>query len=287
MIASGLARACLRAARNAMGALGLVVALLAALASPARAANYTDIWWNAAESGWGLTLAHHDDKVFAVWYLYDESGRPQWVYMSNGVVSPDGRSVAGEVYRTSGPSYRDPAFSWERVRVTQVGTARLDFADDSSAAVTYSVGGKTIHKAVTRFGFGAAPANAPHDYGDLWWDPSESGWGLSLHHHGDNIFGIWYTYDLDQKPLWIVMPTGTFSGDTFTGALYTASGTPFDRPFVAADTRLTAVGSATIVFSADTARFTATVNGFTVTRTLSRIPFGTRSGNKPPKVSTT
>ncbi len=285
MIASGLARACLRAARNAMGALGLVVALLAALASPARAANYTDIWWNAAESGWGLTLAHHDDKVFAVWYLYDESGRPQWVYMSNGVVSPDGRSVAGEVYRTSGPSYRDPAFSWERVRVTQVGTARLDFADDSSAAVTYSVGGKTIHKAVTRFGFGAAPANAPHDYGDLWWDPSESGWGLSLHHHGDNIFGIWYTYDLDQKPLWIVMPTGTFSGDTFTGALYTASGTPFDRPFVAADTRLTAVGSATIVFSADTARFTATVNGFTVTRTLSRIPFGTRSGNKPPKVS--
>jgi uncharacterized protein (DUF1800 family) len=279
-------RALRRLARRSLRSMVLAAALLAAVAMPARAANYTDIWWNADESGWGLTLAHHDDKVFAVWYVYDPGGKPLWVVMSDGVFSADGRSVTGAVYRTTGPSYRDPDFRWSRVKVTPVGTARIDFADDDmSANVSYSVLGKTVSKAVTRQGYGSAPANAPHDHGDLWWNAQESGWGLSLHQHGDNIFGIWYTYGLDQQPLWIVLPGGTFEGNTFTGNLYTTTGTPFDRPFVAADTKVTPVGSAKLVFEAGKVRFTGTVNGHTKSTTLTRQPFGRASGNKPPKVS--
>ena len=38
------------------------------------------------------------------------------------------------------------------------------------------------------------------DFTDLWWNPSESGWGLSLVQHPTRaMFGVWYTYGLDGK----------------------------------------------------------------------------------------
>ena len=162
MIASILARAGGRLALQSCRAALLAAALALCMPDTARAANYTDIWWNANESGWGLTLTHHNDKVFAVWYVYDENGKPLWVVMSDGVFSNDGRTFSGDVYRTSGPSYRDPGFTWSRVKVNKVGTARIDFgADDASATVTYSIGATTITKAVTRQPYGDAPANSP------------------------------------------------------------------------------------------------------------------------------
>src|SRR5206468_9886700 len=41
-------------------ALGLILSL-AGLA--AQAANYSDLWWNPSESGWGLTIADHDTTL--------------------------------------------------------------------------------------------------------------------------------------------------------------------------------------------------------------------------------
>ena len=29
------------------------------------AVNYTDLWWNAAESGWGINVTHQDQILFA------------------------------------------------------------------------------------------------------------------------------------------------------------------------------------------------------------------------------
>jgi hypothetical protein len=53
------------------------IASLLALALPAAAqvvpaANYSDIWYNASESGWGVTFTQHAaNTVEAVWYTYD------------------------------------------------------------------------------------------------------------------------------------------------------------------------------------------------------------------------
>ncbi len=105
---SGICGAGGELALRSMRELLLALLFVAGVALPARAANYTDIWWNAAESGWGLTIAHHEDKVFAVWYLYDEAGKPLWVVMSDGTTSNGGRSFSGDIYRTTGPSYREP-----------------------------------------------------------------------------------------------------------------------------------------------------------------------------------
>lgn len=77
------------------------------------------------------------------------------------------------------------------------------------------------------------------NYTDMWWNPSESGWGVSFaQHSGTNqVFAVWYTYDPREfnasgkyKPLWIVMPGGTWtSPTTITGSAYVANGMPFNQ----------------------------------------------------------
>src|SRR5262249_61735031 len=81
-----------------------IVAVLAMTAAPLFAANYTDHWWNKDESGWGVTLAHHNDKLFAVWYVYDSDGSPLWVVMPDGAFSNNGLTFTGKIYKTTGRS---------------------------------------------------------------------------------------------------------------------------------------------------------------------------------------
>ena len=100
--------------------------LVALFTSPlASAANYTDIWWNSAESGWGVTLTHHNDKLFGVWYIYDSAGQPFWVVMSDGVFSNGGRTFTGDIHTTRGRSSA-PHLPAQNVSVRKVGTARID-----------------------------------------------------------------------------------------------------------------------------------------------------------------
>ncbi|MGB5291353.1 MAG: beta-propeller domain-containing protein [Lysobacterales bacterium] len=51
----------------------------------------------------------------------------------------------------------------------------------------------------------------------LWWDPAQSGTGWEINKSGDNVFGIWYTYDENSNPVWFttngLMTDGQFEGD--------------------------------------------------------------------------
>jgi hypothetical protein len=86
----------------------------------------------------------------------------------------------------------------------------------------------------------AAQSTPSTNFSDMWWNPSESGWGISLvQHAGTNqTFAVWYTYDPREpdpsgqfKPLWIVMPGGTWtSPTTITGPVYVLNGVPFAQP---------------------------------------------------------
>ena len=273
--------------RRALAA--FVAALAFGTAVPAAAANYTDIWWNPDESGWGVTLTHHNDKLFAAWYVYDDAGLPTWLVMTDGAFTNNGRTFTGDVYRTTGPSFRAPSFRSAEVKATRVGTAKIDFDEgDQHAAITWTVDGRSAVKRVQRQPFGSAPANAPTDFGDLWWNPAESGWGLTLNHHGDTIFGVWFTYGDDGRPRWYVMPGGRFTdASTFSGKLYSTTGTPLALAFDASKTRTTEVGNATLRFDASGATLTTTVDGLAQTRRIQRQPFGSPVANRAPAVSLT
>lgn len=94
------------------------------------------------------------------------------------------------------------------------------------------------------------------NYTDMWWNPSESGWGVSFTQHAatNQVFAIWYTYDPREagttafKPLWIVMPAGTWTSPTsLTGTVYVTNGVPFNM--AGSNPTNTVVGTFTFTFA--------------------------------------
>jgi hypothetical protein len=109
----------------------------------------------------------------------------------------------------------------------------------------------------------AAQVGPDRDYTDMWWNPSESGWGISIRQKlpvggdettRDALFSFWYTYDpraIDPRsggtgnvPLWIVMPGGQWVTPTrYTGTMYVLSGTPYFMPWNFGERQMTAIGT--------------------------------------------
>lgn len=266
---------------RAFVSLALYCAAIVPLA--ARAQNYSDLWWNPNESGWGITLADHETQLFGVWYTYAADGSPTWYVIPGGTFTEGKRFFSADIYRTTGPAYNTP-FDASVVTVTKMGTANIDFSPAGLAAGTalfsYTVGSVSQTKQIQRQPFGNAAPNWGSDYTDIWWNPNESGWGLTLAQHGNNLFGVWFTYDMSGNPLWMVLPGVTFSGNnSFSGALYTTTGPYFATvPFNPAGVVVTPVGNASITFNGRGGTFTSTVNGFAQTKPTTTQPFG----NPPP-----
>jgi len=75
----------------------------------------------------------------------------------------------------------------------------------------------------------AAPAI---NYQGLWFNPTESGWGINFAHEGDIIFASWFTYDATGKDWWLVMTATKTGPNTYTGTLFQGTGPAFDAvPF--------------------------------------------------------
>ncbi len=127
----------------------------------------------------------------------------------------------------------------------------------------------------------SAPPPAALNFQALWWRApagSEAGWGVNVTHQGDILFATWFTYDTDGSGLWLVMPSGTRTGENaYSGTLYRTTGPAFNStPFNPAQVGLTVVGTASFSFSdANNGTFTATVNGVTVSKPITRQVFAT------------
>src|SRR5688572_16110895 len=67
----------------------------------------------------------------------------------------------------------------------------------------------------------AASTLTPH-YTDLWWLPTESGWGVNIIQQYDTMFVTIFVYGADNQPHWFVGPavrTVGASQSQFTGPL--------------------------------------------------------------------
>ena len=128
--------------RRFMAAAALAAALPAA-AQVAPAANYTDLWWNPNESGWGLTITQHaTNQIWVIWYTYDPRERdasgqykPLWINMPGGTwTSPT--TLTGDVYVLNGmPFYQ----SGSNRQQTRVGTFSFNFTSASTGTFTYNI----------------------------------------------------------------------------------------------------------------------------------------------------
>src|SRR6185436_2053837 len=84
---------------------------------------------------------------------------------------------------------------------------------------------------------------------DLWWSGiGENGWGLSIIEHRDILFILVYAYDDAGRPTWYVISSGTWSGNTYSGSIYSPRGTPFYAYDASRLSMGAPVGTATIAF---------------------------------------
>ena len=106
---------------------------------------------------------------------------------------------------------------------------------------------------------------------DMWWNPAESGWAVSLQQSPatNEVYALFHHYDPRQpetataspndfKPLWIVMTGGSWTTPTrFVGDAFVTNGTPYFQPWVPGNFKATRVGRFTIDFtSSRTGTFT-------------------------------
>ena len=235
------------------------------------APNATGLWWRPDEEGRGTWLSHQGDTIFVVDYAYDATGQPRWRTMI--AAKRDDGVFAGEVYETRGPSFSAGTFDAQAVAPSQIGPGWLVQDDADHVRVNMSEG---VARALTRqtfgklpecsFGLTADPATSTN-YTDLWWNPSESGWGINLAHQGDTIFAAWYTYAVEGTPLFLVATLNKTAPAEYAGDLYRATGP------AGATMHASAVGTANLAFlNGNSATLTANVQlpGMTAPMTRTR-----------------
>ncbi len=132
--------------------LARLLSLATLLPLAAQAADYTDLWWNPDESGWGVNVVQSDNFMFVTFYIYGQDNKPTWL---TAQLAPDGQGAySGGLYaNTSGTHYAKPWNTGDAIPAQQVGSAqfRPSADNDYQATLTYVVvGAGTVVTAIER-----------------------------------------------------------------------------------------------------------------------------------------
>ena len=242
----------------------VIISTVAAVAN-----NYQGLWWNANESGWGMSLTQHGDILFVAMYTYDVAGLPIWYVITNCPLTPSG--CTGDIYRVNGGT--PPTVPWAgagRV-LTKVGSGTLAFSNTSNGTFNFTINNIAGSKAITQQVFASGTAPPAVDYTDLWWNPNESGWGVSLTHQFGTIFAAWYTYDASGLPVWYVATNCPATATGCSAPLYRfTGGAPLTSTWKSPNPAIQ-VGNVTFAFTdAANGTMTYTVNGVSASRAITR-----------------
>lgn len=259
---------------------------ITATANSGSSANHTALWWNAAESGWGINFNHQGDNVFGTLFTYSASGAPMWLVMSNGA-RQSGETFSGLLYSTTGPAFNaNPFTPIGAGNITTVGTMTVTFSGNS-AMLNYTVNGAPVTKNIVKQVFNGQAASCQSttasrssltNYQDLWWNAAESGWGVNVTHQGDILFATLFTYAANGQGLWLVMSGGVRQPDgSYLGDLHQTTGPAFNaQPFTPIGAgNVRRVGTMQFRFSSGTqGTLNYTVDGVQVAKTITRQVFG-------------
>jgi hypothetical protein len=287
---------------NALSRSGMIIPNVAtnfvgysASVAMAAAVNYQGLWFNPAESGWGINFAHQGDIIFASWFTFDATGKDWWLVLI--ATKAAANTYTGQIFQaTSGPAFNAVPFPAQGTPGGlvggPVGTGTLTFTDGNNASFAYTVNSMSQTKAITRQLFGPQPVctfgaqadlTLATNYTDMWWAApagSEAGWGINLAHQGDIIFATWFTFAQDHTPMWLVVQATKTAPGTYAGTqVFRLSGPAFSAvpfPPIGAPGGPTGVvvGTATFTFAnGNSATFAYTVDGVAQTKTITRQVF--------------
>lgn len=116
--------------------------------------DFSDLWFNPNEEGWGVTLTQQNQIIFVTLFIYVANGEPRWLvgpataYL--GASGSGAVTFSGPLYSATGPYYAAPTFDESQVVATPVGTVTFTAGQISSGVLTYTVGNTTITKNIQR-----------------------------------------------------------------------------------------------------------------------------------------
>src|SRR5512140_549730 len=132
----------------------------AALAqTPSTSRDYSNLWYNASEPGWGMNVIQQERVLFVTLFIYGSDRRPTWLVgpaVTYARSESGGAEVyTGDLYATTGTPFSTAAFDPTSVTVTRVGSITFTGRADGTASVTYTVesgaaGTGTVTKNATR-----------------------------------------------------------------------------------------------------------------------------------------
>lgn len=111
------------------------------------------------------------------------------------------------------------------------------------------------------------------DVSDLWWIPTESGWGMQLVQGGSTVFATLFVYGPSGQPTWAVATLQSHGQGSYiwSGTLYVTTGPWFGGPFNPNMVAVTQAGSMTFQLSTTTiGNLTYSINGTEVTKQVTR-----------------
>ncbi len=176
----------------------LLVVLLVLMAVFSQAASIAQrsplaqgMWWDPAHSGHGFEIMNAGDQIGVAWFTYDENGLPIW-YIAQGSLTSLGTQ--------SWPLLQHRWVNGAKGGYTVVGSLRLDVHHPESADVIWELHGlKGTWKAQP---FVVSGIVNEIDHSGVWFDPGNSGWGLTLTEQGDFRGAVLFTYDTMGEPVW-------------------------------------------------------------------------------------
>ena len=65
-----------RSVSASLSALTLTICICANCNAQSLGTAFSDLWWNPAESGWGVTVDHQQDVMFLMFFIYRSDGSP-------------------------------------------------------------------------------------------------------------------------------------------------------------------------------------------------------------------
>lgn len=195
----------------------LLLASLWFVACSAHALEYTDVYYDPDESGWGLFLVQSNTVQFAAFFVYGADGKPIWF---TAQLTDDGSGqYSGALYATTGSPFGS-AWNPAQLTVSPAGSATFHPVDLYHATLTYTVNGvATVVRPVQRQTL-ASYAMSGHYSGSM----SGSVSGCANGNSNDPAFRGRYVLDVAQSADASAGLTFTFVDQAHNGIVCTATG---------------------------------------------------------------
>ena len=147
---SKIATVMIRTLQKFLAAAALALGFALPASAVTTGTDFTDLWWNPSEPGWGLNVIHQNGLIFATLYVYDAAGTPH--FFSGSETRGSGNSFSGPLYETRGTSFTVSPYNAAAYGANAVGTITISFSTANSGTL-YNVGATNVSKAITRFAF--------------------------------------------------------------------------------------------------------------------------------------